>query len=164
MQNRVSRKDTFGEMPQPAVPKWGVVIPHKKAHCMNNPQFWTSATRFWSETACRRHQLTLLSAVRAFGDLIPPFIITKNKIFQTNRLARQQFYASHDYKIRSAPKTFVIDVLFIDWSQSILLTWNTNLIREFSSLLIILADAWFPFKCYPSVTPVGFAQRFTIDE
>jgi hypothetical protein len=48
--------------PQPAIPKWGVVMRHEECHCMKDPRFWTSlTTRFWSETT-RLHRPRVCSS------------------------------------------------------------------------------------------------------
>jgi hypothetical protein len=77
-------------------------------------------------------QLTLLTAISAFGDSIPPLFITKNKTFEKNLLAQQQLFEGHDYTIRTAPKTFMTEVLFIDWVQTVFIPWNENLRRKFN--------------------------------
>jgi hypothetical protein len=60
-------------------------------------------------------QLTMLVAISAFGDSTPPMFISKNKTFLNEAFAEQQLYHDHDYVIRNSAKTFMTEVLFIDW-------------------------------------------------
>jgi hypothetical protein len=62
-------------------------------------------------------QLTLLTAISAFGDSIPPRIITKNRTYEKYLLAEHQLCEGHDYVIRNAAKTFITEVLFIQWMK-----------------------------------------------
>jgi hypothetical protein len=66
-------------------------------------------------------QMTLLTAISAFGDSIPPLIISKNQTFEKVLLADRELYEGHDYTIRTAPKTFITEVLFIDWLKTMFL-------------------------------------------
>jgi hypothetical protein len=52
------------------------------------------------------------------GYSIPPLFISKNTIFEAERLAEQQLFHGHDYVMRNAEKTFITEVLFIDWLQT----------------------------------------------
>jgi hypothetical protein len=72
-------------------------------------------------------QLTLLTAISAFGDSIPPMFITNNKTFDETALADQQLYRGHDYVMRTADKTFTTEVLFIDWLHTQFLLKNYQL-------------------------------------
>jgi hypothetical protein len=63
-------------------------------------------------------ETTLLTGISEFGDSIPPLFISKNKTFEGEKLGEQQLFRSHDYMIRSAEKTFAIEVLDIDWLQT----------------------------------------------
>jgi hypothetical protein len=86
-------------------------------------------------------QLTLLTAISAFGDSTYPLFISKLKTFEKTVLADQKLYEGHDYTIRSAPKTFITEVLFIDWLETIFLPRIAELRRKFAydgpSILII---------------------------
>jgi hypothetical protein len=64
------------------------------------------------------NQLTLLTAISAFGDPIPPMFITNNKISNETTLANQQLHHAHHYAMCTADKIFITEVLFIDWPQS----------------------------------------------
>jgi hypothetical protein len=59
-------------------------------------------------------QLTLLAGISAFGDSTPPFFISKNKMFETYPLSELEIYEGHDYTIRTPPRTFMTEMLFID--------------------------------------------------
>jgi hypothetical protein len=59
-------------------------------------------------------QLTLLTAISAFRDSICPLFISKLKIFEKAFLAAQKLCEGHDYAIRSAPRTFITEVISID--------------------------------------------------
>jgi hypothetical protein len=63
-------------------------------------------------------QMTLITGFSAFGYSIPPLFIGKNTIFDAERLAEQSLFHSHDYVMRSAEKTSITEVLFIDWLQT----------------------------------------------
>jgi hypothetical protein len=86
-------------------------------------------------------QLTLLTAISAFGDCIYPLFISKLKTFEKALLAAQKLYEGHDYAIRSAPRTFVTEVLFIDWLDTIFPPRIPELRRKFDydgpSILIV---------------------------
>jgi hypothetical protein len=58
-------------------------------------------------------QLTLLMAISEFGDSTCPLFISKLKTFEKAFLAAQKLYEGHCYAIRSAPRTFITEVLFI---------------------------------------------------
>jgi hypothetical protein len=64
-------------------------------------------------------QLTLLTAISAFGDSIHPLLISKNQTFEKSILAERQLYEGHDYVIQNAPRTFLTEVLFIDWVKTL---------------------------------------------
>jgi hypothetical protein len=86
-------------------------------------------------------QFTLFTAISAFGDFTCPFLISKLKTFEKALLAAQKPYEGHDYAIRSAPQTFIAEVLFIDWLDTIFLPGISELRRKFDydgpSILII---------------------------
>jgi hypothetical protein len=48
-------------------------------------------------------QLTLLTAISAFGDSTCPLFISKSKTFDKALLTAQKLYESHDYTIQSDP-------------------------------------------------------------
>jgi hypothetical protein len=75
-------------------------------------------------------QLTVPTAISAFGDSIPPLVITRNKIFEPGRLEREQLYHGHDYFIRNTQKTFITEVLFLDWLQTQFIPKNEELRAE----------------------------------
>jgi hypothetical protein len=64
-------------------------------------------------------QVTLLTAISAFGDSTGPLFISKLKIFEKALLAAQKLYEGHGYAIQSAPQTFIREVLFSDWLDAI---------------------------------------------
>jgi hypothetical protein len=81
----------------------------------------TEQTLLGTVTIAEEHndsQMTLLTGISAFGYSIPPLFISKNKIFEAERLAEQQLFHGHDYMMRSAEKTSISEVLFIDWLQT----------------------------------------------
>jgi hypothetical protein len=45
----------------------------------------------------------------------------KKQAFQKTLLADRKLYEGHDYTIRTAPKTFITEVLFIDWLKTMFL-------------------------------------------
>jgi hypothetical protein len=67
---------------------------------------------------CNNRHMTLLTAIAAFGDSVPPMSTNKNKTFETERLTEQQLFQSHERGMRSAKKMFITEVLFIDWLQT----------------------------------------------
>jgi hypothetical protein len=76
-------------------------------------------------------QLTLLTAISAFGDSTCPLSISKLKTFEKVLLAAKILYEGHDCAIRSAPRTFITEVLFIDWLDTIFLPRISELLRKF---------------------------------
>jgi hypothetical protein len=56
--------------------------------------------------------------ISAFGGSIPPFFVSKNKTFEKDLLVELEMYEGHYYIIRTAPKTFMTKILFIDWLQT----------------------------------------------
>jgi hypothetical protein len=60
----------------------------------------------------------MLTAISAFGDSTPPLFITKNKTFQKETLEAQQLYHGHDYVVRNSAKTFITEILFLDWLET----------------------------------------------
>jgi hypothetical protein len=59
-------------------------------------------------------QLTLLTAISAFGDCTSPYFISKNKTFSKTTLEAQQLFEGHDDTIRTSPRTFITETLFIE--------------------------------------------------
>jgi hypothetical protein len=53
------------------------------------------------------------------------------KAFNKTVLAAQKLYEGHDYVIRTAPQTFITEVLFIDWFDTIFLPRISELPRKF---------------------------------
>jgi hypothetical protein len=86
-------------------------------------------------------QLTLLMSISALGDSTCPLFISKLKTFEKALLAAQKLYEGDDYAIRSAPRMFIIKVLFIDWLDTIFLPRISELRWKFHydgpSILII---------------------------
>jgi hypothetical protein len=76
-------------------------------------------------------QLTLLTAISAFGDSTRPLFISKLKTFEKALLAAQKVDEGHDYAIRSVPRTFITEILFIDWFDTIFLPRISELRRKF---------------------------------
>jgi hypothetical protein len=70
--------------------------------------------------------MTLLKDIPAFGDSIPPLFISKNKTFEAERLTEQELFHDHDYLMRSAEKTFITEVLLIDWLRTQLIPKTIN--------------------------------------
>jgi hypothetical protein len=68
-------------------------------------------------------QLTLLTAISAFGDSTLLCFVSKNKTFEKKRLADFEMHEGHDYTITTAPKIFVTEVLFVDWLNTVFLLW-----------------------------------------
>jgi hypothetical protein len=66
-------------------------------------------------------QLTLITAISALGDSTIPMPISTNKTFDKVSLAAQQLFEGHDYTSRAAEKTFITEMLSIDWSQNVFL-------------------------------------------
>jgi hypothetical protein len=77
--------------------------------------------------------LTLLTAISAFGDSIQRLLITKNKAFEKIRLEEQLLYHGHDDVIRTSAKTFMTEVLFVDWLQNLFLRRNEELRSKWNS-------------------------------
>jgi hypothetical protein len=87
-------------------------------------------------------QLTLLTAISAFGDSTCPLFSSKLKAFEKALLAAQKLYEGHDYAIRSAPRTFITEVLFVDWLDTIFLPRISELRWKFNydGLSILIVD------------------------
>jgi hypothetical protein len=66
-------------------------------------------------------QLTLLTAISAFGDSSSPLFISKRKTFEKTFLAAQELYAGHCHVIRSTPKAFITELFFTDLLENIFL-------------------------------------------
>jgi hypothetical protein len=87
-------------------------------------------------------QLTLLTAISAFGDSTYPDSISKNKTFDKTALEAQQLFEGHDYTIRTSPKTFITETLFIDWIEMVFLV-RINYFRQkfaYEGPVILLVD------------------------
>jgi hypothetical protein len=86
-------------------------------------------------------QLTLLTAISAFGDSTRPAFISKLKTFEKTLLDAQKLRPGHDYLIRSAPKTFITELLFINWLENVFLPRISKLRTKFThgdpSLLVL---------------------------
>jgi hypothetical protein len=86
-------------------------------------------------------QLTLLTAIFALGDSTCPLFISKLKTFEKALLAAQKLYGCHDYAVRFAPRTFITEVLFINWLDTLFLPRISELRRKFDcdgpSILIV---------------------------
>jgi hypothetical protein len=76
-------------------------------------------------------QLTLLTEISAFGNSVRPLSIAKLKTFEKALLAAQKLYESHDYAIRSVPRTVITEVLFIDSLDTLFLSRISVLRRKF---------------------------------
>jgi hypothetical protein len=89
----------------------------------------------------KRDQLSLLTAISAHGDSTYPLFISKLKTFEKALLAAQKLYEGHDYALRSAPRTFITKVLFIDSLDTIFLARISELRWKFDydgpSILIV---------------------------
>jgi hypothetical protein len=72
-------------------------------------------------------QLTRLTVISAFGGSVPLLTISKNKTIGKHFLAEDQLYERHDYVIRNAMKTFITEVLFIEWLKTMFLPRIENL-------------------------------------
>jgi hypothetical protein len=87
-------------------------------------------------------QLTLLTATSAFGDSAPPSFVSKNTAFEKKRLADFEMHEEHDYRMRTAPNTFITEVLFLDWLKSVFLPWTETRRqrRQYQGPIILLLD------------------------
>jgi hypothetical protein len=77
-------------------------------------------------------ELTLLTALSAFGDSTYPYFISKNKTFEKTALEGQQLSESHDYTIRTSPKTFITETLLINWIEIVFLVRINGLRQKFA--------------------------------
>jgi transposase len=77
-------------------------------------------------------QLTLFCAISAFGDSTYPMFISRNKTFEKTAVAAQKLYEGRDYTIRTAPRTFITEELFIDWLENVFLPKIQSLRPRFS--------------------------------
>jgi hypothetical protein len=86
--------------------------------------------------------LTPLTARGAFDDRTPLLFISQNKAFQKAALPEQQIFSGHDSTIRTAPKTFRTEVLFIDSLENIVTLWTNNFNTKFhyEGLIVLLLD------------------------
>jgi hypothetical protein len=74
-------------------------------------------------------ELTLITAISAFGDRTFPLFITKSGTFDKTSLAGQKLFEWNDYTVRTAQRTFITEVLFIDWLQNVFIP-KVNHLRE----------------------------------
>jgi hypothetical protein len=88
------------------------------------------------------NQLSVLTAISAFGGSIPPMFISKRKTFESGRLAEEQLFHGHDDVIRQTAKTFVTETLFTDWLQTqfICRRANRRTKMNYSGPVILLVD------------------------
>jgi hypothetical protein len=63
-------------------------------------------------------QMRFLTGISAYGGSIPPLFIIKSKSFEAEKLTEQQLFHSHGYVTKSAEKTSITEVLFIDGLQT----------------------------------------------
>jgi hypothetical protein len=77
-------------------------------------------------------QLTLLTAISAFGDSTYPHFISKNKRFENTALKAQQRFESHNYTIKLSPKTFITETLFINWNKMVFLMQINYVCQKFA--------------------------------
>jgi hypothetical protein len=71
-----------------------------------------------------------------------PYFISKNKTFEKTALEAQQLFDGDDYTIRTSPKTFIIETLFIDWIEMVFLV-RINYLRQkfaYEGPVILLVD------------------------
>jgi hypothetical protein len=89
-------------------------------------------------------QLTPLTAISAFEDSTCPLFISKLKTFEKARLAGQKLYEWHDYAIRSAQRTFITEVLCVDWLDRIFLPHIAELRRksDYDGPSILIVDEY----------------------
>jgi hypothetical protein len=87
-------------------------------------------------------QLTLLTAICAFGGATPPLFISKNKSFERKLLVAEQLNDPYAFTIRTAAKTFMAEVLFIGWLQTTFIPWSENLRWKtpYDDLILLLVD------------------------
>jgi hypothetical protein len=74
-------------------------------------------------------ELTLRTAISAAGDSTDPYFISTNKIFERTALHFQQLFEGHDHRIRTAAKTFIARILFMDWTELVVLV-RINELRQ----------------------------------
>jgi hypothetical protein len=70
-------------------------------------------------------------AISAFVDSTCPLFISKLKTFEKALLGAQKLYEGYDYAIRSASRTFITEILFIDWLDTIFLPPISEFRRKF---------------------------------
>jgi hypothetical protein len=87
-------------------------------------------------------QLTLLTPISAFGDSTHLLYISKLKTFEKMLPAAQRLYSGDDHVIRSAPKTFIMEILFTDWLQNIFLPRISEFQTKFThdGLILLVFD------------------------
>jgi hypothetical protein len=56
--------------------------------------------------------------------------ITNNKNFDETALGDQQLYHGHDHVMRTADKTFITELSFIDWLQTQFIPKTINFARR----------------------------------
>jgi 4-hydroxybenzoate polyprenyltransferase len=62
-----------------------------------------------------------------------PDSLSKNKTFEKIALKAQQLFEGHDYIIRTSPKTFRTETLFVDWIDMVFLVRINYLRQKFAS-------------------------------
>jgi hypothetical protein len=77
-------------------------------------------------------QLSLLTAISAFGDSTYPYSISKNKTFEKTALEAQQLFKGHDYTIKTSRKTLITETLFINWIEIAFLVRINDLRQKFA--------------------------------
>jgi hypothetical protein len=75
-------------------------------------------------------QLTLLTTISDFDDSTLPFLVSKNKTFAEKTSADFEMHEGHDYTIRTSPKTFLTEILFVDWLKTVFLPWIETRVSE----------------------------------
>jgi hypothetical protein len=83
-----------------------------------------------------------LTAISTYCDSTLPFFVSKNKPFEKKRLADFEVHKGHDYTIRTAPKAFMTEVLFVDWLKTVFLQWieTPRQRMQYQGLVILLLD------------------------
>jgi hypothetical protein len=59
-----------------------------------------------------------MTAISTLVNSISLIFFFKSETFEKNRLAKQQMYKGHEHPIRTSPKTFMNEVLFIGWPRN----------------------------------------------
>jgi hypothetical protein len=78
----------------------------------------------------------------AFGDSTYPYFISENKTFEKPALEAQQLFEGHDYTIRTSPKKFITETLFVGRIEMVFLV-RINYFRQkfaYEGPVILLVD------------------------